>query len=109
MNIKKLTNSGLEGYQIFDEQGNEYFLTEATEQLAIEKHNAIKEMETKREYERLNPPPLTYQELRQKEYPSTDDMVVALWEWQVEGRIESKDLLQAKRETIKLKYPKNNQ
>ena len=57
-----------------------------------------------------NPPPPSYQELRQKEYLAQGitekEMIVALWEWQVEGRMESKDLLQSKRGAIKLKYPK---
>jgi len=98
MIIKKHTNSGVNGFQFLDDKG-EYFLVETTEQLAIEKYNAIK-------FREANLPPPSYQELRKKEYPSTDDMIVALWEWQVEGRMESKDLLQAKRETVKTKYPK---
>jgi len=31
MTINKYKNNGINGFQIFDEQGNEYFLTEATE------------------------------------------------------------------------------
>lgn len=47
-----------------------------------------------------------YDELRRKEYPTTDELIVALWERIVEGRNEASDTLQAKREVIKAKYPK---
>jgi hypothetical protein len=40
------------------------------------------------------------------EYPSRDDMLVALWEMIVEERPEFVQELQARREAIKLKYPK---
>ena len=99
MTIKPYINNGIKGFQIFDEENNEYFLTEATEELAIEKYNAIK-------FREANPPPPSYQELRAKEYPSTDKLVVALWELVVEKRPETANELQAKRELIKLKYPK---
>lgn len=99
MDIKKHINNGIEGFQIFDDKGNEYFLTEATEELAIEKYNGIK-------YREANPPPPTYQELRAKEYPSTDELIVALWELIVEKRPETANELQAKREAVKQKYPK---
>lgn len=95
-----------------DEKGNIYkiglgsdSLTKTDDQLKIlaqQKYDEIKYLEANPPI----PPPPSYQELRKKEYPSIDDMVVALWEWQVEGRKESKDLLQAKREAVKLKYPK---
>ena len=98
MTIKPYINNSIKGFQIFDEQG-EYFLTEATEELAIEKYNAIK-------FREANPPKPSYKELRVKEYPSTDELIVALWELVVENRPEASNLLQAKRELIKLKYPK---
>ena len=53
-----------------------------------------------------NKPIPTYEELRRAEYPSTDELVVALWEKVVEGRSATADVLQAKRETVKAKYPK---
>lgn len=43
---------------------------------------------------------------RQAEYPSKDDLVVALWEKQIEGRPESADALQTQRLAVKAKYPK---
>lgn len=48
----------------------------------------------------------SYKELRQKEYPSLNDMTVALWESVVENRHEAKEALQAKRVAVKAKYPK---
>lgn len=86
-------------YRITEDSGCVYDVNGATEQLAIEKYNAIK-------FREANPTPPSYQELRKKEYPSIGDMVIALWEWQVEGRNEAKNILQIKREAVKLKYPK---
>ncbi|MDV7397782.1 hypothetical protein RZS08_40655, partial [Arthrospira platensis SPKY1] len=45
-------------------------------------------------------------EKRLAEYPSHQDMIVALWEKVVEGREESASEIQAKRVEIKQKYPK---
>jgi hypothetical protein len=39
-------------------------------------------------------------------YPSRDDMIVALWEMVVENRPEYADQLQARRVEIKSQYPK---
>jgi len=47
-----------------------------------------------------------YQRDRAKEYPTTDELIVALWEDVVEGRPESKLALQVKRLEIKKKYSK---
>lgn len=52
-----------------------------------------------------NPNP-SYDELRQWEYPSVDELVFALWERVIELRPELSNVLQAKREAIKVKYPK---
>lgn len=94
-----IINKKENGFQIFDEAGNEYFITEATEELAIQKYNEIK-------YREVNPPPPSYTELRRAEYPSADELIVALWEKVVEGRPEAAADLQTKREAIKAKYPK---
>lgn len=40
------------------------------------------------------------------QYPSKDEMIVALWEMVVENRPEFAQKLQARREEIKAKYPK---
>lgn len=39
-------------------------------------------------------------------YPSKEDMIVALWEMVVENRPETAQALQARREEIKAKFPK---
>ncbi len=70
------------------------------EELILLKYNELK-------YRDANPSPPSFQVLRQKEYPSTNEMIVALWEDLVEGRPDEKNKLQTKREAIKLKYPKN--
>jgi hypothetical protein len=41
------------------------------------------------------------------EYPSKDEILVALWEMVVEDRPEKAQALQARREEIKAKYPKD--
>ena len=98
MTIKQQTNNGVKGFQIFDELGNEYFLTEATEELAIQKYNEIK-------YKEANPLPPTYQELRAKEFLekglTTEKLIIALWEKVVGGRPEEADKIQLERITIK--------
>ena len=47
-----------------------------------------------------------YSELRRLEYPSHDELVVALWEYQVEGKRDKIDEIQNLRLQIKNKYPK---
>jgi len=48
----------------------------------------------------------TYGEKRRAEYPSINDLIVALWENVVEERAASVIALEAKRQEIKAKYPK---
>lgn len=48
----------------------------------------------------------TYAEKRAAEYPSLSELNVALWEKVVEGRPESSEALEAKRQEVKAKYPK---
>jgi len=43
---------------------------------------------------------------RKEEYPSIDELVVALWEGVVEERMAAVTKLEAKRQAVKLKYPK---
>ncbi len=47
-----------------------------------------------------------YARNRQAEYPSLDDLIVALWEGVVEERMASVTQLEAARLAIKEKYPK---
>ena len=48
-----------------------------------------------------------YARNRQAEYPSTNDLIVALWENVVEERAASVIGLEAKRQDVKIKYPKS--
>tara|TARA_Y100000588_G_scaffold1048_2_gene1455 strand:+ start:10191 stop:10364 length:174 start_codon:yes stop_codon:yes gene_type:complete len=43
---------------------------------------------------------------RYKEYPALEDLIVALWEGVVEERMAAVTKLEAKRQAVKLKYPK---
>jgi len=47
-----------------------------------------------------------YQRDRAAEYPSINELVVALWEGVVEERMASVTQLEALRQAVKLKYPK---
>ena len=47
-----------------------------------------------------------YARNREAEYPSLDELVVALWEGVVEERMAAVAKLEAKRQAVKLKYPK---
>jgi hypothetical protein len=47
-----------------------------------------------------------YARNRQSEYPSIDDLVVAMWEGVVEERMASVTRLEGLRQAIKQKYPK---
>jgi len=48
----------------------------------------------------------TYAEKRKAEYPSIDDITVALWEGVVEERMQAVTQLEIKRQAVKAKYPK---
>ena len=47
-----------------------------------------------------------YQRDRQTEYPSVDELIVALWEGVVEERMASVTALEGLRQAVKTKYPK---
>jgi hypothetical protein len=47
-----------------------------------------------------------YQRDRQAEYPSLDELIVALWEGVVEERMASVTALEGLRQAVKTKYPK---
>ena len=49
---------------------------------------------------------LEYARNRKEEYPSTDDLIVALWENVVEERASAVISLEAARQAVKTKYPK---
>jgi hypothetical protein len=48
----------------------------------------------------------TYDEKRKAEYPSIDELVIALWEGVVEERMASVTRIEGLRQAIKTKYPK---
>ena len=48
-----------------------------------------------------------YQRDRQAEYPSIDELVVAMWEGVVEERMASVTALEGLRQAVKIKYPKS--
>jgi len=59
--------------------------------------------------EKLNTPEVDerpYNEKRQSEYPSIDELIVALWEGVVEERMESATALEELRQAVKAKHPK---
>ena len=47
-----------------------------------------------------------YSRKRIEKYPSTDDLIVALWEKVIEGRSESANALEIKRQQVKTAHPK---
>ena len=47
-----------------------------------------------------------YQRDRLQGYPNTNDLIVALWEKVIEGRSESADALEVKRQEVKTAHPK---
>lgn len=47
-----------------------------------------------------------YARKRESEYPSVNELIVALWEGVVEERMAAVTKLEAKRQAVKLKYPK---
>jgi len=51
-------------------------------------------------------PEPTYDQLRRNEYPSINDLIVALWENVVEERASAVVSLESKRQAVKSKYPK---
>jgi hypothetical protein len=59
--------------------------------------------------EKLNTPEVDerpYNEKRLSEYPSIDELIVALWEGVVEERMASVTALEGLRQAVKTKYPK---
>ena len=47
-----------------------------------------------------------YKQDRQSEYPTIEEMTIAMWEKDVEGRPEAANKLEQKRQEIKNKFPK---
>jgi hypothetical protein len=68
-------------------------LSEDEKQVIVDKWNA--------------PDTRSYDEKRKAEYPSIDELVVALWEGVVEERMASVTQLEGLRQAVKIKYPKD--
>jgi len=54
----------------------------------------------------VEPDTSTYADKRKAEYPSIDELVVAMWEGVVEERMASVTRLEGLRQAVKTKYPK---
>ena len=67
-------------------------LSEDEKQVIVDKWNA--------------PDTRSYDEKRKAEYPSIDELVVALWEGVVEERMASVTRLEGLRQAVKTRYPK---
>ena len=77
----------------FDADGNPVAITQSLVDAEVARLQA--------EYDALQ-----YQRDRQAEYPSMDELIVALWEGVVEERMASVTALEAVRQAVKAKYPK---
>ena len=55
----------------------------------------------------VEPDVRTYDQKRKAEYPSINELVVALWEGVVEERMASVTKLEGLRQAVKTKYPKD--
>ena len=54
----------------------------------------------------VEPDVRTYDQKRKGEYPSLDELIVALWEGVVEERMASVTQLEAERQAVKARHPK---
>jgi len=54
----------------------------------------------------LHEPDEEYAQKRIAEYPTLDEMIVALWEGVVEERMQAVTQVEIKRQAVKTKYPK---
>tara|TARA_Y100000361_G_C10864014_1_gene190750 strand:+ start:211 stop:516 length:306 start_codon:yes stop_codon:yes gene_type:complete len=82
-----------EKYGSFDKDGNKVEIDEA--KIAEE----VKRLQA--EYKAQQ-----YARTRQQNYPNEHDLLIALWEKVMEGRSESADVLEVKRQEVKTAHPK---
>ena len=88
-NVKSIDD----GAGAFDKNGNSVAIDETKVAEEIKKLQA--------EYDAQ-----TYSRNRQQNYPNEHDLLIALWEKVMEGRGESADALEVKRQEVKTAYPK---
>ena len=90
----------------------DYVLEDAGQGVYIAKWNSASPQPTEAEIEtahaewQAGQDATQYQRDRQAEYPSIDELVVALWEGVVEERMASVTALEGLRQAVKTKYPK---
>jgi hypothetical protein len=87
------TARNIRGDNVFDIDGNPVVLDEAL----VDTETARLQAESDAQ---------AYSRNRQSEYPSIDELVVAMWEGVVEERMASVTTLEGLRQAIKTKYPK---
>lgn len=95
---EELSSIGIKPYHPANVPAGERVVSSATEEIGGEV------------YERVTTEPIpdtrTYIEKRAAEYPSLAELNVAIWEKVVESRPDAANALEAKRQAIKAKYPK---
>ena len=89
-------------FQISDE-GYETLLWDATNEMKQpSKEEALAALEEYKAYYAT----IAYKNKRKAEYPTLDELTIAMWESINEGKSESMEALQALRLEVKKKYPK---
>jgi hypothetical protein len=83
----------IRGNDCFDDDGNQVAITQS---LVDEEVARLQAEQDATQYKRD----------RQAEYPSIDELVVAMWEGVVEERMASVTALEGLRQAVKAKYPK---
>ena len=105
-----ITNKGLE--QLGFDPRSDYSLEDDGNSVFIAKWYSDKPQPTEAEIEtahaewQAEQDATQYQRDRQAEYPTLDELVVALWENVVEERAQSVVALEGERQAVKAKYPK---
>ena len=88
---------------VLSDEGNGVFIKEWNSALPQPTEAEIETAESKWQAEQ---DATQYKRDRQAEYPSIDELVVAMWEGVVEERMASVTALEGLRQAVKTKYPK---
>ena len=86
--------------------GNRY-LKRATDLKYLKSQLNLDEQERQTEVQRAKFDNLSYGEKRKKEYPELEELIVTMWEHLVESNSTKLKDLEAKRQKIKKKFPKD--
>jgi len=101
--IESRDDVSVAGTLIADAVGGGFIESELEEQkMSEEDYFAEIEIQNKTDFDEV----ATYDMHRLKEYPSVNELVVALWEGVVEERMAAVTSLEGKRQAVKAKYPK---